>query len=1262
MKKIITTLFLSVCALIPAVQAQVPTVQDCAGAIPVCQNSYTQVVSYSGIGNIDDIPDNSCPITCMSAGERNSVWYTFTVQTTGMFDFRITPFGSDDYDWALFNLGTDDCSALQNTALLQNYEVSCNWSADMGVITGANSLSPNTGSHCNDASADPNNPQIQVYAGETYYLNISNYSSTQSGYMLDMTNGSAVIFDNIPPYLLPIANPTCNATSLTFSMSENVLCSTISPLDFTITGPSAATITAVTGDVCAAGGTMENEYTLTFSPGLSPGTYTLCINGNDGHISDMCGNMTDPGNPNNCRTFTVSGFTTTATAAPTTICAGQTTTLTASGATTYQWSDGLGSSTSVSVSPSITTTYTVTGTTGACSSVDTATVTVAGGPVITINANPSTAVCPGTAVTLTASSSIGGTTYAWSTSQSGPSITPTVATTTTYTVTGTAAGCNGFQTYTVNTNPVPTVTVTPSTASVCNSQSVTLVASGANSYSWSPATGLNSTTNDTVIANPTTATTYTVTGDALGCTDDATVTVNINPLPTATISGGGNVCAGGNTVTISIALTGTGPWNLTYSDGTNATTVNNIATSPYTFSTNAPGVYTVTSVSDANCPGTSSGAAILNNYPLPNVNLPVLPAVCVNAPAYPLSGGTPAGGTYSGPGVSLNNFNPTTAGAGTHNIIYTYTDGNGCTNRDTNTLTVNALPTVTLPAFATTCVTTAPFALSGGTPAGGTYSGPGVSGGTFDPATAGVGTHNIVYTYTDANSCTNSATNTLQVINGPTVTLNTLPPVCADAAAFALSGGSPAGGTFSGTGVAAGSFDPAVSGPGTFTITYSYTDPTAGCVATATQPQVVNPLPALTHSTLNDVCVTSPSFVLTGGSPAGGTYSGPGVAPNIFDPSAAGVGTHTLTYTYTDTSTQCTNTMTTDIVVAPGIPVTIDPAVTYICEGASTTLTAGGASNYTWTPSTGLTSTTGPVVIATPPSTLTYTVTGTNPDGCAGMAMATVNLFPPVNITFLPVPANGCKPLNVDFIFVPDAQIEDSSWSWNFGDILSEENTSTELNPSHLYIEEGNYTVTLNATTINGCAVTATMPVNVYNKPIADFYWLPEVGNMSNPLITFVDASVGANYWYWNFGDPGSFNNNESNLQGPTHVYSDSGVYEVQLIVEANHGCSDTIVKYVTIYPETLIYVPNAFTPDHNGLNDTWAPSVIGVLDQGYSLEIWDRWGKRIWWSGDILGRWDGRVSGSDKVVPSGTYAWVLRYEDPTGKEYKMMGIVNVIR
>ena len=106
--------------------------------------------------------------------------------------------------------------------------------------------------------------------------------------------------------------------------------------------------------------------------------------------------------------------------------------------------------------------------------------------------------------------------------------------------------------------------------------------------------------------------------------------------------------------------------------------------------------------------------------PLPTVTLDPIPDVCVNDASFTLTGGNPVGGTYSGPGVSAGIFDPSVAGSGIHNITYTYTDGSGCTNTASQTVTVYALTSVTLSPFSPACENQSSFILGGGSPGGGT--------------------------------------------------------------------------------------------------------------------------------------------------------------------------------------------------------------------------------------------------------------------------------------------------------------------------------------------------------------------------------------------------------------------------------------------------------------------------------------------------------------------------------------------------------------
>ncbi len=260
-------------------------------------------------------------------------------------------------------------------------------------------------------------------------------------------------------------------------------------------------------------------------------------------------------------------------------------------------------------------------------------------------------------------------------------------------------------------------------------------------------------------------------------------------------------------------------------------------------------------------------------------------------------GGSPAEEHTAVRGVSGNTFNASSAGVGTHSLTYTYTDGNGCTASVTRSIQVYILPIVSWnTALTGQCITATSYSLSGGSPAGGTYSGPGVSGNTFNASSAGVGTHSLTYTSTDGNGCTASVARSIQVYNTPIVSWNTaLTGQCITATSYSLSGGSPAGGTYSGPGVSGNTFNASSAGVGTHSLTYTYTDGN-GCTNGTVNTIDVHALPVVSWPvSLPNILPGSPAIMLSGGQPAGGTYSGAGVIGQQFDPALAGSGTHLLT-------------------------------------------------------------------------------------------------------------------------------------------------------------------------------------------------------------------------------------------------------------------------------------------------------------------------------------------------------------------------------
>lgn len=275
-----------------SVFAQIPTNQDCLGAIPVCTDVYDQPLSYVGDGNYDDEigPQIGCPNNCMDH-ELNSVWYVISVQTSGMLSFVITPVSSvDDYDWAVYCLNDFECNQIRTGALFMMS--SCNAAGGPGYqgSTGISSVHGGTNNCRNGGNTNKWNADLPVVAGDTYVLCVSNWTSTQSGYLLDFSGSTASIYDDVPATITAIdtVRGCSGSASINFDFSENVLCASVQGADFIVTGPDGDHyVDNVIGAGCIAGGTQEKFFTLSnFTPPITvSGTYTLNM---VGEVEDLC--------------------------------------------------------------------------------------------------------------------------------------------------------------------------------------------------------------------------------------------------------------------------------------------------------------------------------------------------------------------------------------------------------------------------------------------------------------------------------------------------------------------------------------------------------------------------------------------------------------------------------------------------------------------------------------------------------------------------------------------------------------------------------------------------------------------------------------------------------------------------------------------------------------------------------------------------------------------------------------------------------------
>ena len=857
-----------------------------------------------------------------------------------------------------------------------------------------------------------------------------------------------------------IANPTANPTTTTTYTVTGTTNGCSDTANVTITVNPIPNVTASgTATICSGNNTSisaSGATTYSWSPSIG-----LSNNLISNPIANPTTNTTYTvtGTTNGCSntasvTITVNQLINLVASGTTTICAGDGTSISASGASSYSWSPSTGLSNNLIAnpiaSPTTTTTYIVTGTTNGCS--NTANVTITVNQIPNVLANGTASICSGSGTTLSAS---GATTYSWypatglnSTISASPTASPT--TTTTYTVTGVINGCSKTANVTVTVNPVPSITA-GGAATICEGTNTSLSASGATSYSWSPATSLNDSHIANPIANPTTTTTYTVTGTTNGCSSTADVIVTVNSV-TLNISNPSTLCFGGST---QLSATGATSYEWLPVTALNDPHISNPIASPTSTTT-----YTVTGTKNG-C--SKSSSVTLTVSPVPNVVATGSTSICAGSSTLISASGA---NSYSwSPATGLSSTTSATPTANpTVTTTYTVTgSNNGCGNTATVTITVNPIPSLTANGAATICAgSNTPLIASGAT----TYS--------WSPAT---GLSNVSIANPSANPTTTTTYTVTGITNGcsstanVTVTVNPIPNVVANGAATICSGSgtnlSVSGATtyswLPSTGLNSTTSTNPTANP-TTTTTYTVTGTANGCSNSTTVTVTVNPAPSVTASGTTTICAGSGAPLLASGA---NTYSWSpaiGLSNNLIANPTASPAT-TTTYIVTGTTNGCSNTASVTITVNP-IPNVIATGTTTMCAGNGTGISASGATTYSWSPASGLNSTTSANPSANPTSTTTYTVTGTT-NGCSNTANVTVTVNPIPTIT-----AGGtatiCEGINTSL-----SATGATSYSWS---------PATGLNDSHISNPIASPTTTTTYTvtgTTNGCSNSANVTVIV---------------------------------------------------------------------------------------------------------------------------------------------------------------------------------------
>jgi gliding motility-associated-like protein len=785
-------------------------------------------------------------------------------------------------------------------------------------------------------------------------------------------------------------------------------------------------------------------------------------------------------------------------------------------------------------------------------------------------------------------------------------------------------------TVTVNTPVTPTFT---QVAAICSGGSFTLPTTSTNGITglWSPA------------IDNTTTTTYTFTPTAGQCATTTTMSVTVNIPTTPTFTQVAAICSGGSFTLPSTSDNGiTGTWS---------PVINNTGTTTYTFTPTA-----------GQCATTTTMTVTVNAQTVPTFTQ--VAAIC-------------SGGSFTLPTTSNNAITGTWLPAinNTTTTTYTFTPTAGqCATTTTMTVNVGAPVTPTFTQVAAIC-------------SGGSFTLPTTSNdaftGTWLPAINNTATTTYTFTPT-AGQCATTTTMSVTVNLPTTPTFTQVAAIC--------SGGSFTLPTTSNNAIT-GTWSPAINN--TTTTTYSFT-PTAGqCATTTTMTVTVN-------------AQTVPTFTQVAAICSGGSFTLPTTSNNGITGtwSPAVTNTATTTYTFTPTAGQCATTATMSVTVnAPTVPVFTQIAA--ICSGGTITLPTTSnnsvsgtwspvinntaTTTYTFTPTVGLCATPATMTVSvnqpiTPTFTQlaaicsggTFTLPTTSNNAilgswspainnttttaysfapsagqCANTTTMTVTVNTIPNLSFAADTLSGCAPLQVTFTNLSNA----GNCQWTLGNGV----TLSGCTPSYLFSDAGCYDVTLTAS-LNGCSSSITQQnyICVEEPPIANFSTSPTIFTEPYQNINFINSSVGASTYFWEFGD-----NATSTDENPTHFYTntESG-YMITLTAYSQFGCSDEVQVPIDYAEVEIYYIPNTFTPDGDNYNQDFQPIFTSGFDPyNFQMLIFDRWGEVIWETHDVTIGWDGTYGKNGRKVQDGVYTWKIYFKHQKTDDKRIaVGHLNLIR
>ena len=278
--------------------------------------------------------------------------------------------------------------------------------------------------------------------------------------------------------------------------------------------------------------------------------------------------------------------------------------------------------------------------------------------------------------------------------------------------------------------------------------------------------------------------------------------------------------------------------------------------------------------------------------------------------------------------------------------------------------------------------------------------------------------------------------------------------------------------------------------------------------------------------------------------------------------------------------------------------------------------------------------------------------------GCVNTIMKSAYVNATPSSTFVAQNKTGCPELCTKFFnqsTIGNGTI--ATIQWIFGDNSMPDYTQS---PTHCY-STGNYNVTLKVVSDSGCIASTTMPgfINVYPTPVANFMITPEEIDFVMPLVEVQDRSTGATQVNYLFSD-----GTVKNTPNFSHAFETTVAKTVSVlqIVTNEFGCKDSLVKEINIKPAYTIYIPNAFTPNSDGLNDGFQAVGVGIVE--FKMQIFDRWGSLIFETNDINKSWDGNVNGKGNrlTTKDDVYVWKVKVKDANMNAHDLIGHVTIVK